>query len=185
MMKNDRGFTLIEIMVVIVIIAVTASILVPAYGKIYAKQKFNSDVAAVENIVTWAHITAAAQDEDVTLSVNSQQGAITAEAPPPVPSQDQPQSFQQSNSSTVNSGQPLQRIVLLHSTTQVRLQANSSGMQPVGSSAPGQQIIFHGDGTCDGGDLEMIDVSGNDALLHIDAATSQVHQQDSSQGGAQ
>ncbi len=184
MMKRDRGFTLIEIMVVIVIIAVTASILVPAYGKIYAKQKFNSDVAAVENIVTWAHLTAVAQDEDVTLSVNSQQGVLTAEGPPPIPSADEPQAFQQSAVPSVNSGQPLQHLVLIHETTRVRLQANA-GPIAAGGGGVGQQIVFHGDGTCDGGDLAMMDVSGNEVLLHIDAATSQVHQQEDSRGGGQ
>ncbi len=185
MMNSDRGFTLIEIMVVIVIIAVTASILVPAYGLLYAKQQFNSDVAAVENIITWAHLTAAAQDEDVTLNVNSQQGIVTAQAPPRLHQHREPQALQQSSAALVSSGQPLQRTVPLHNSTSIQLRASTSASSGAasGNNGIGQQIVFHGDGTCDGADLSMHDMRGNDVELHVDAATSQVHEQDSTQGG--
>lgn len=44
-MKNERGFTLIEIMLVVVIIAVLASIALPAYSKYQNKSKVAAAIA--------------------------------------------------------------------------------------------------------------------------------------------
>jgi hypothetical protein len=86
-----------------------------------------------------------------------------------------------------SSGQPLQRTVTLHESTSIQLQASASANSGAasGNSGNGQQVVFHGDGTCDGADLSLHDMRGNDVELHVDAATSQVHQQDSTQGGGQ
>ena len=54
--NNDRGFTLLELMVVIIIVGILASISVPMFGKAIETTKGNEAVAGLEQIRTGQRI---------------------------------------------------------------------------------------------------------------------------------
>ena len=74
-MKNQKGFTLIELMIVIAIIGILASIAIPAYNDYINRAKFTEAVAATA--VPKVDIEICLQSTgDINLCNNSDPGAI-------------------------------------------------------------------------------------------------------------
>ena len=57
--KNNKGFTLVELVIVIAILAILVGLLAPQYTKYVEKSRKSADVSNLENLVT-AFKTAAA-----------------------------------------------------------------------------------------------------------------------------
>lgn len=66
MKKNNKGFTLVELIIVIAILGVLMAVMVPQYIKYVDKAKAGTDMAALGEILHAAEIDAALGGEDVT-----------------------------------------------------------------------------------------------------------------------
>ena len=70
-MSGSRGFTLIELMVTIAVIAILAMIAAPSMSNMLAKQKLNSTTRELVNTLTSARSQAALLRREVTVTLNS------------------------------------------------------------------------------------------------------------------
>ena len=76
--KNNKGFTLVELVIVVAILAILAGILAPQYTKYVEKSRKAADASNLENLVTVVK-TAAADSTDV-IPVGEYTITITATA---------------------------------------------------------------------------------------------------------
>ena len=70
-MSGSRGFTLIELMVTIAVIAILASIAAPSIGNLIAKQQLNKTTRDLAETFTLARSQAALLRQEVAVTLNS------------------------------------------------------------------------------------------------------------------
>lgn len=70
-MSGNRGFTLIELMVTIAVIAILASIAAPSMSNLIAKQQLNKTTRDLAETFTLARSQAALLRQEVTVTLNS------------------------------------------------------------------------------------------------------------------
>ena len=81
--KDNKGFTLVELVIVIAILAILFGILAPQYTKYVEKSRKSADVANVENLVTAVKVAAAddaqdiVADKDITYTIEIKKGGTT------------------------------------------------------------------------------------------------------------
>jgi type IV pilus assembly protein PilA len=63
MFKNQKGFTLVELMTVLIILGVILGIGVPKYMKVQAKAKYDADIATLQSIVKAAETYAVSRND--------------------------------------------------------------------------------------------------------------------------
>ena len=63
--KDNKGFTLVELVIVIAILAILVGILAPQYTKYVEKSRKAADVANLENLVTAVKVAAADDAQDI------------------------------------------------------------------------------------------------------------------------
>lgn len=73
--KNNKGFSLVELIVVVAIMAVLVGVLAPAYLKYVEKSRIQKDISAIGEVVNAIEIAMA--DEDVNTNTASASFAIT------------------------------------------------------------------------------------------------------------
>ena len=79
-MKNNKGFTLVELIVVIAILGVLMAVLVPQYIQYVEKSREGVDLSAMGEILHVAEIEAATKEGtigEVTVEVDGTEGTIT------------------------------------------------------------------------------------------------------------
>jgi type IV pilus assembly protein PilA len=78
MLKKQDGFTLIELMTVLIILGVILGIGVPKYMQVQAKAKYDADIATLQNIVKAAETYAVSKNDysDIKLSDLATAGII-------------------------------------------------------------------------------------------------------------
>jgi prepilin-type N-terminal cleavage/methylation domain-containing protein len=171
-----RAFTLIEILVVVIIIAVMAGVVVPAYSRMSTKIKFDGVVGDVKDILRYARAQAVERDTTVTVSYDPQSGTFAARALPTLPATDLPVAL--SSEANVDSDpSPLAaeapRTVSLDRGYSVGSFSLDTGNANPGST--GQRAIrFRGDGTSDAAEITLIATSGDAAVLRLMPATGSV-----------
>lgn len=75
--KNNKGFTLVELVIVVAILAILVGVLAPQYTKYVEKSRKAADVSNVENLVTV--LKTAASDSTDTLPAGNYKITITAD----------------------------------------------------------------------------------------------------------
>lgn len=75
--KNNKGFTLVELVIVVAILAILVGVLAPQYTKYVEKSRKAADVSNVENLVTV--LKTAASDSTDTLAAGDYKITITAD----------------------------------------------------------------------------------------------------------
>jgi prepilin-type N-terminal cleavage/methylation domain-containing protein len=74
--KNDNGFTIMELMVVVGIIAVLAVVSTPFLRTMYIQQQFSGAVQEVLSSIRQARLTAVEKNESVVVSFNTAAGTF-------------------------------------------------------------------------------------------------------------
>jgi Tfp pilus assembly protein FimT len=176
-MKAAKAFTLIEMLVLIIIIAVFAAAVVPSYSRMFARTRFENDVREVRDLFAHARERAIARDTTAQLMFDAQTQtfAVMVNAAPPPTDQpiafaDDPQIMNAASQSEPPKGYTLPADVRVESFAV----GGTGGNAGTGSSA----IRFRSDGTCDGAQLRMVSENGYTADLLLMPATGQIKVED-------
>ena len=164
----NKGFTLIEMVVVIIIVAVMTSVIVPAYARFYARANFDGQVRQVQDVFGYAREQALQRDTTVTLNFNPQSESFDVTLLPPTPPNDQPTVYSNANADT--STLSLSHTVQLSSTVGIvgfTATDTSQGIVPGSSAGNGNggrgatTVSFRSDGTSDGAELTVVSAENN------------------------
>lgn len=68
--KDNKGFTLVELVIVIAILAILVGLLAPQYTKYVEKSRKAADVANLENLVTAVKVAASDDTQDVVAAAD-------------------------------------------------------------------------------------------------------------------
>jgi|SRR5579871_3245113 len=167
-----RAFTLIELLVVILIIAVMAGTVVPAYARFLEKSRFQTQVRYVQDLFAFAREQAVQKDTTVTVDYDPRNAMFVATVTPPAPTTDQPSAF-----AAMNGGDTSQETEIIppHVTRLGEEYAVASfkvGTSGVTQGANGNskggsstELHFLSDGTVEGADLVI--ASNKGYLAHL------------------
>lgn len=78
--KDNKGFTLVELVVVIAILAILVGLLAPQYTKYVEKARKSSDASNLENMVKAVEVAIADTDENARVKAGTYKIAITTSA---------------------------------------------------------------------------------------------------------
>ena len=70
-MKSVQGFTLVELMVTVAILAIIATIVAPSFSNIIQNQRLNMSVNSLVSVLAEAQSTAVLQHQTYTVGLNS------------------------------------------------------------------------------------------------------------------
>ena len=176
----SAGFTLIEILIVIVIIAVMSAIAVPAYVRYLAHVRFQTKVRQVQDIFAYAREQAVTRDSTVTLRFDKGTAMFTVEFTPPSQLSDQPAAFNAGDITQSSNGQT-------NNTKNVQLDPEQTVLQYTvseGTNAPAKpasklqtgsnDLHFLSDGTVEGLDMTMAQNDGRRAHLQLMPSTGRL-----------
>lgn len=159
--SGQRGFTLIEMVVLVVIMAVLSSIAVPTYNHFKARMEFTAAVQGVVQLFAYARDTAIHNDADCSVRYDAQSGAfvVTVEQPPVL--NDLPTAL----ADTADASQPLPepRTMALGDNVQAGNFAVQSVDDPTGTinqTGAAPTIVFRPDGTSDAAQFTLASVDG-------------------------
>ncbi len=175
--NRRRAFTLIELIVVIIIIAVVSSLTVPEYFKLHARAKFDRSTQSVIGILAYARDTAVQSGSDTIVRFDPSSETFTITLDQTDTGSDIPLALQQ-QSIDANVVIP-PRMEGLGQDVGV---TNFQVLQPTGQipttmpqqqSTPGE-FRFHGDGSSDGVQFKLVSSDGYSANIAVAAATGKV-----------
>jgi prepilin-type N-terminal cleavage/methylation domain-containing protein len=185
-----RAFTLIELLIVIIIIAVMAAVVIPSYIRYLSHVRFQGKVREVQDIFGYAREQAVALNTTVTLHFDQQLECFTAEVTPPSPINDEPTSFVSAESSDTSTTQsaPAPRTVQLDPSESVgefsisgALAGTSSSTTAPSSPTSPTDLHFLEDGTVEGMTMTVSNSEGAYASFTLWPSTSRLTM-DSSRG---
>ncbi|MGC8666735.1 MAG: pilus assembly FimT family protein [Chthonomonadales bacterium] len=166
--KARAAFTLIEMLVVIVIMAVFASVAVPQYSRMLARADFDAALQTVVEALDTAKDMAIRYGADSTVTFDAQTQGLTVSIPAPAPATDAPIVMQDQLSA-----QPLPEPRVLNLGEKVMI-TNFQSFSDTGSvpgSASGAAIRFRDDGSSSGGRLTIVSAEGYSAVVEVAPAT--------------
>lgn len=139
LMKKKKGFTLIELIIVIAIIAILAAIAVPQFGKIRQKANVNTDIANAKTI--HGAVSTLIADESIILPSSQEEYLLSAvgeaDATPTPAYTAKDINSEIDGNLKPKAQQQSMFIVQLGSNGDVKI-----GVAPQGNSAPDSGIIY-------------------------------------------
>lgn len=172
-----RAFTLVELMVVILMIAVMAGVVVPAYNHYFAKAQFEGTARQVQDIFAFAREQAILRDTTVTVSYDPQNHAFLAQVAPSQPQTDLPVALANTvnpDGTATQSGETQKAFQL---NSEVNVASFSVSSNPNATTAPsgnGNQLHFLADGTVEGAMLALTSADGYTAQYQLWPATGRL-----------
>ncbi len=172
---RKHGFTLIEILIVIIIIAVMASIIVPAYVRYLSTIRFQVACRQVQDIFGYAREQAISLGTPVTLRFDRQSETFAVETPAPTPQPDLPSAMSNGDAAGAAATSQvardprtfaLDRNQAVSQYTVLPPDVPLSGSQG-GNSGP-NDLHFQPDGSVESMQMTMIQEDGKEAhfILH-------------------
>jgi prepilin-type N-terminal cleavage/methylation domain-containing protein len=151
-----HGFTLIEMLVLIIIVAVISSVMVPRYAQFAAATKFRRDVRRIAEVLAWARESAIENDTSATVQFDRQTETFVVTLDPNTPADDMPSVFSDSTNQNAQSGTPAPRVLTLEEYLLVRISPNSSQNSSNSQNSDSQNTLhFNSDGSCEGWILDI------------------------------
>ncbi len=173
---QPRGFTLIEMVVVIFIIAIVSSVVVPAYSHMVAKARFQKSVQEVVGLLTWARNAAKQAGADSSVKFDAQSGAfaVTVESAGQVA--DVPTALQQTQTQEGTETQNTRTYKLDEEAIITNFTMYNGGVQETTQSQTSMpnEIRFHEDGSSNGGQFVMTGIDGHSVGINISPLTGRV-----------
>lgn len=180
--RRKVAFTLIELLMIIIIIAVVSALVVPAYARYWSKAKFESSVHQIEEMLSDARDKAVELDTTTTVSFNKQSQTFMVMRLLPPAQNDQPSIMSAADQqSDLMSQNVVPTTVSLGGNISVtQFQAGGFSSSPTNSTAgvSSSEVHFHGDGSSDGAHLSLTNSSGNTADLTIWPANGRLTRED-------
>ena len=183
-MKHNikHGFTLIEMVVVIIIVAVVSAILVPAYSHFYAKARFDGNVRDVLDVFAYAREQAIEKDAPATLTFDPQSESFSVSVTPLPPPVDQPSTFPDVRADNnmlsqthVARLEPFMGVVGFNATDTSQGSTGSTGSNGMAANRSASSVHFRPDGTSDGAEMTLVGAdSGYSAHLLLSPGTGRM-----------
>ena len=152
-----QGFTLIEILIVIVIIAVMSAVVVPAFANLWERSRFDSECANARALFAWARQQAVERDTTVSIHFDAASQTFTASLTPTPSPTDQPSVL--ANQTLEDNGLAVTRSFQLNSDFKilgVHVESGLSGNAGESSVGAPTDILFRGDGTVNSAEFVIL-----------------------------
>jgi prepilin-type N-terminal cleavage/methylation domain-containing protein len=181
--RRDRAFTLIELLIVIIIIAVMASAVVPAWAKFWARTQFDAMTREVQDVFAYAREQAITNDTPSTVRFDPQSETLTVTITQPPPVTDQPAAFGATDNPAAAQASAEPYVVPLgtdFAIAEFNVNGNngSGNNLALGGSRGATELQFRGDGTTDGAQITLVGASGYVAHLVVWPGTGRVTVED-------
>ena len=161
--RTRRGFTLIELIVVITIIAVMTSVVTPAYFRYWDKSKFESAATTLVEALSFARDCAIQNDVSTRVLFTSSDQRVHVSCPAPLSRNDGPVADQSSSASAGAED----RDFILYDEFAISDFRSASGRNR-------NEFRFNGDGTSDGAEIMLISSKGYSARVTVSASNGSV-----------
>ncbi|MCX6381833.1 MAG: prepilin-type N-terminal cleavage/methylation domain-containing protein [Armatimonadetes bacterium] len=175
--RTRRGFTLIEMVVIIILMAVLASIIVPSYTRFWHRTRFMGAVNDVADLIADARERAISKDTPSTITYFSSTQTFKLEVTPPTQNTDIPKAMQNGQQSDMQSTGGIRGYQLREGTLVQEFSVGGKGGQgaPSPLSANQAQVLrFREDGTNEGGRITMVNENGYGAMIRVMPSTGQI-----------
>ena len=179
--QRRQAFTLIELIMIVIIIAVVSALVVPAYARYWSKAKFESSVHQIEEMLSDARDKAVELDTVTTVSFDKQSQTFMVMRLQPPPQTDQPSMMSNSDQQNVlmSRNSVPTSISLGGDIGVVQFQTGGSSSLPnSNSSGSTNQLRFNGDGTSDGAHISLASKSGYTAEIMVWPANGRLARED-------
>jgi prepilin-type N-terminal cleavage/methylation domain-containing protein len=169
--RAAHGFTLIEMLVVIIIIAVISSVIVPRYYDFAMKARFQASVQNVLSVFADARYKAVQSGADVVVRYDAQSALLIVESEVAPPGADQPVALQESPE---NTGMlPSMPTQLGENLIVSDFQIDNPQQQGQRGGTRQLEIHFHEDGRADAATILLAGAEGERTVIEVAPLTGQ------------
>ncbi len=173
-----QGFTLIELVVIIVIIATVASIVVPSYSHFWERTRFQGVVRDITELFADARERAVNKDTTVSVHFDTQMQTFVLETNPLQPQKELPVAFTSGEDTTLqDKATPgSKRGYQLREGTVITAFSlgNSGAVTSSAGNLTAESLHFHSDGTNEGARVSIINENGYAATIKVFPTTGQI-----------
>ena len=162
--NRQHAFTLIELLVVILILAVMAAVMVPAYSGFYEKARFDAEVRRIQDYFALAREKAVKGDTTVTLHFERGIHEFSIAIDPPPPRNDMPTALLTASGTDLS---PSQEVAPFHISDEHQVENFTVSGASGPSAITKMDVQFRGDGTSDGAQISLLSRQGFTAHLTL------------------
>ena len=178
---TPNAFTLIEMLVLIIIIAVLCSVAVPAYARFHSKVKFQQAVQETVNVLAWARDQAIQSGADSTVRFDAQTATFHVAIETPASPTDSPTAMEESGEQSA-APSPSRMLALSDDVAVTDFVVYSPAVGALDSGMGAQhEIRFHEDGNCDGARFLLRGTGNYAEVIEISPTSGRVTARDAAE----